>query len=158
MDGARWEVTHARDFRSERHINVQELSEICGELRRACRGEIREERLVNLGDSQVCVRVWGKGRSSSYMLNGLLRQHLGFQLPGRKCVGQVWITSAQHAADDPTRHKPLRLPKPVDSEVRELLDGQRAPADPSHTDMLELSAFSARARSAPRLVAPAHMS
>ena len=50
VDACPWQVTHAADFRNMRHINVQELSEILGEIRRATRESLESLRLVNLGD------------------------------------------------------------------------------------------------------------
>eukprot|EP00972_Heterocapsa_arctica_P018520 2735834-Heterocapsa_arctica.AAC.1 len=52
------------------------------------------------------------GRSSSYMLNGVLRGSMGWQIFGRKALANFWVCSGSNTADDPSRSKVVRRPAP----------------------------------------------
>ena len=75
-----WEVTSSRHFAESSHINLQEAREIICMLKRRCRFSILGKRGVNVSESNVSIFAWAKGRSSSYVLNGLLRIAMAWPL------------------------------------------------------------------------------
>eukprot|EP00972_Heterocapsa_arctica_P066066 9745532-Heterocapsa_arctica.AAC.1 len=61
--------------------------------------------MANGSDSRVAIGCWAKGRSSSYLLNGVLRATMGWLVFGRKALANFWICSGSNVADDPSRFK-----------------------------------------------------
>ena len=77
MDPARWSwsVAHSYPFRTREHINILELRAILHTLEwRARTSTFHSCRFLHLSDSQVCLAVLVKGRSSSRKVNRLLRR------------------------------------------------------------------------------------
>ncbi|CAK0800076.1 unnamed protein product [Prorocentrum cordatum] len=63
-------------------------------------------------DSRVCAGAFGKGRSSSFKLNGILRTVMPYLLSCRCHVALVWIGTHFNPADAPSRFRPLPEPGP----------------------------------------------
>ena len=82
---------------------------------------------VNGCDSRVVVGAFGKGRSSSHQLNGVLRSILGWLVLGRVQWRNFFIPTDLNVADDPTRSRPLRARAPVAAHLVWLLRPSRTP-------------------------------
>ena len=67
-------------------------------------------RIVNGSDSLVVIGAWAKGRSSSIMLNGIIRSCIGWLVIGRRALVNVYIPSKLNPSDDPSREVALRAP------------------------------------------------
>ncbi|CAK0798347.1 unnamed protein product, partial [Prorocentrum cordatum] len=63
-------------------------------------------------DSRVCAGAFGKGRSSSFKLNGILRSIMPYLLSCRCHVALVWIGTHFEPAGAPSRFRPLPEPGP----------------------------------------------
>lgn len=102
------EVCRART-RDGSHINI-------GELRAMTRSEYDAaltgfpNRTMYLGDSQVALGCWIKGRSSSYGLNQVLQQSLPVHLGCGLISNGGYVPTDVNVADDPTRGKAIRPP------------------------------------------------
>jgi len=107
-----WKVTRNHDFPETQHINVQELNEIKNELEYSSVLSQVPERCVNIADSRVGVGAWARGRSSSFQLNGILRQAAGWRTLTRKVLVNVFAVSGDNPGDDPSRDVTLRSPQP----------------------------------------------
>ncbi|CAE8611036.1 unnamed protein product [Polarella glacialis] len=68
---------------------------------------------VVLNDSQVCVGALGKGRSSSFQLNGIMRGMLGYLICTDTTLRLVWVGTKSNPADAPSRFEPLAAPAPI---------------------------------------------
>eukprot|EP00971_Amphidinium_carterae_P088280 1746398-Amphidinium_carterae.1 len=91
------------------HINSKELLAFRSALRHACRTVQLEHCRVTFGlDSQVCVWLLKRGRSSSTFLNHILQSCLPLTLATGITCRPVWISTQHNAADDATRNQPLR--------------------------------------------------
>ena len=66
--------------------------------------------------------AYGKGRSSSFHLNGILRSALGWSLLSRKQLFNVWISTSVNASDHPSRQRPIppRQLSTMSAAVRQL--------------------------------------
>ncbi len=116
-----WTVHRSRTFRSSKHVNLQELEEVCEELRASVRRDIMGSRHVNIVDSLVSLGAWCKGRSSSFQINKKLRRVVGWRVLGRKSLENMHVRSASNPADDPSRLRPLAPPKPAEPWMLSLL-------------------------------------
>ena len=67
-------------------------------------------RTMYLGDSQVALGCWIKGRSSSYGLNQVLQQSLPVHLGCGLISNGGYVPTDVNVADDPTRGKAIRPP------------------------------------------------
>ena len=87
-----------------------------GELRAMTRSEYEAaligfpNRTMYLGDSQVALGCWIKGRSSSYGLNQVLQQSLPVHLGCGLISNGGYVPTDVNVADDPTRGKAIRPP------------------------------------------------
>ncbi len=104
-----WKVHRSYRMSRRAHINLQEMREVCREVKEMASSSLSPVRSVNILDSQVTLGAWAKGRSSSFALNGLLRGVLGFKVAGRKCLDNLHVRSADNPADDPSRFAQLRV-------------------------------------------------
>eukprot|EP00971_Amphidinium_carterae_P057725 1141695-Amphidinium_carterae.2 len=67
-------------------------------------------RVLQLLDSQVCVHVIAKGRSSSKRLNNIMQSALGHLLLSRQYPQPLWISSWANPSDELTRSRSIREP------------------------------------------------
>jgi hypothetical protein len=65
-------------------------------------------RLVVMVDSMVAVGEISKGRSSSFVVNGLIRELLGSLVLGQQSLALLWVPTDVNIADNPSRFVPLR--------------------------------------------------
>ena len=91
------------------HINVKELRGMI-ESERIQAHRSFPSRVMSLGDSQVACAVWVKGRGASIALNQELQQSLPIHLGCSMISHTGFVPSELNAADDPTRHVPVRAP------------------------------------------------
>jgi len=131
-----WRVTRNHDFPETQHINIQELNEIKNELEYSTVISQVPERCVNIADSRVAVGAWARGRSSSFQLNGILRQAACWRVLTRKVLVDVFAVSGDNPSDDPSRDVPLRSPE--------------EPPDWLEPDLVPEVSFVNRIRSVPR--------
>ena len=87
----------------------------------SCGGPVRTQQVV-MCDSRVCVGAFGKGRSSSFKLNGILRSCLLYFVAGQINIALVWLSSGANVADDPSRNAPIRKPSPAPPWAKTCLD------------------------------------
>ncbi len=111
-----WKVTTSGRFRRTGHINLQEARALKHEIGNmvmldpeACRCHRRS--VVGV-DSRVLGGAAGKGRSSSYRLNGILRGLAAVLVSFRISVALPWISTKANPADHPSRFVPLPPPAP----------------------------------------------
>lgn len=71
-------------------------------------GRLSRARVLTLSDSQVNVRAWTKGRSSSRRLNAVLQRSSVDQLWAGLYVGMLHVPTEANALDDPTRGRKVR--------------------------------------------------
>jgi hypothetical protein len=106
----KWHVSKSYSFRRSSHINLQELRALAVEARDWTRPSwAGGHYLVQLGlcDSQVVIGAIGKGRSSSYKLNGIMRGMLGNCLVTGNSWALSFIGTHWNPGDYPSRRKPL---------------------------------------------------
>ena len=121
-----WRVRRSHLFEGVLHINIQELKEALNELKdvvRRCPGRIRFLLAV---DSNVVLGCWTKGRSSSFVLNLILRKICGWSVVGRSTAALFRLSTEGNVADEPSRFKPLRAPTPSEDWMDDLLRGDPA--------------------------------
>jgi hypothetical protein len=75
-----------------------------------CSTSLSLSRHVNIIDSRVVLGCWAKGRSSSFMVNGVLRKCLGMHVFGGKLVLNFWVKSEENPSDPPSRFRTLWTP------------------------------------------------
>ena len=121
VKSASWRVVHSVDFRSMSHVNLQEARALRLVLRRLAATSTSPKRVVVLIDSRVCLGAFTKGRSSSVLLNSILRTCLGLYLFGRIELSLVWVDTHTNPADDPSRKVGLRRPCVATLQVQELV-------------------------------------
>ena len=107
---AKWGVQSAWKWTGNSHINVLELSAAFQALKKAAKDG--GGRVSMILDSQVAVRVIGKGRSSAKSLLPLLRKFMVVCLAFGLSVSVHFGPTRLNIADDPTRSVPLRDPVP----------------------------------------------
>ena len=99
-----WSVAHAYPFRTGEHINILELRSILHALEwRARTGAFHSTRFLHLSDSQICLAVLTKGRSSSRKLNRILRRIASLCLALNLYPLWAWVESRLNPADEPSR-------------------------------------------------------
>ena len=124
-----WSVRSAYKFRFSGHINLQEARAIKFEVRRLAAELPGPIRIIFLCDSQVCVGAIGKGRSSSFKLNGILRSMLGHLIAGRIVLRIVWVSTGANPGDYPSRFAALPTPSACPDWVCRLVgEGSRVRA------------------------------
>ena len=117
-----WRVTSGYQFRRAHHVNLQEMRAIKQDLLATLRrfGRRARGRWIYFCDSRVCVGALGKGRSSSYKLNGILRTLVGPMIIGGLVVAMVWIGTKANPADAPSRALVLSPPRELPDWVRQV--------------------------------------
>ncbi|CAE7920809.1 unnamed protein product, partial [Symbiodinium necroappetens] len=109
-----WRVTASYHSRETSHVNLQELRAWRREMMKiAARGDHKGCIVVALNDSRVVVGAVGKGRSSSFRLNNLLRGALPHMILGGLSGALLWIETAANPADYPSRFRALPPPRRV---------------------------------------------
>ena len=106
IDPARWSWYSllATPFTREEHINVLELKTILLMLRWRLRASNRvHSRFLHLCDSQVCLGVVVKGRSSSWRLNRVLNRINSHVLAGSLAPNYAFVRSDWNPSDPPSR-------------------------------------------------------
>ena len=73
-------------------------------------------RIVVVVGSGVAVGAITKGRSSSFMINGLLRKLMSHLIMSQTTIALIWVPSAENPSDDPSRFVPLRQPRIVNAD------------------------------------------
>ena len=79
-----WQVIRSHSLGKTTRINSAEVHGIISELKHLCQNSLHWSRHVNFVDSLVGLCAWAKGRSSSFVLNGLLRVGLSWTVIGLK--------------------------------------------------------------------------
>ena len=111
-----WELQHKTSRAPRSHINEKELVEALD-----LQSHLASKNFSNAGvgvrgvvlvDSRVALGALTKGRSSSRRLNRLLKKKLPAALFGRVYLGGLYVRSRFNPADDPTRGKVIRRPRP----------------------------------------------
>lgn len=99
-----WSVADAYPYKVGQHINVLELRSILHALEWRARSSVScNQRFLHLSDSQICLAVLTKGRSSSRKLNYLLRRICALTLTLNIYPLYAWIESRLNPADEPSR-------------------------------------------------------
>ena len=99
-----WSVAHSYPYTREEHINVLELRSILHALEWRSRvTSFHSCRFLHLSDSQVCLSVLTKGRSSSRLINRLLRRIAALCLALDLLPLWAWVESRLNPADEPSR-------------------------------------------------------
>jgi len=99
----RWRVVVAYKL-TGKHINALELQAALATLKWRLRSSAQvRRRWVHLLDSQVCIAVIVKGRSSSRLLTSILRRYNALMLMG-SCQGfYAYVRTHENPADAPSR-------------------------------------------------------
>ena len=106
IDPSRWSwvVAHSYPYRRGDHINILELRSILHALEWRSRvTSFHSCRFLHLSDSQVCLSVLTKGRSSSRRLNRLLRRIAALCVALDLLPLWAWVESRLNPADEPSR-------------------------------------------------------
>ncbi|CAJ1461453.1 unnamed protein product [Effrenium voratum] len=99
-----WKVAHSYKWDRREHINVLELRAILHSLEwRARSATFHSCRFLRLSDSQICLAVLAKGRSSSRKLNRILRKIAALCIALNLYPLWAWIASKLNPADEPSR-------------------------------------------------------
>ncbi len=99
-----WTCLQAYSWKQSGHINVLELIAFFNYfLSLASFSDRHGHRLLHVLDSRVCSCVLSKGRSSSKLLNRVLRRILGVSLAADFYVLPLWTISAWNFADAGSR-------------------------------------------------------
>jgi hypothetical protein len=86
------------------HINALELRAVLSMLK--CRSttlSMMNQRVLHLLDSQVCLGVLAKGRSSSLKLSRILQQIASIQLAANILILGAYVSTDDNPADEPSR-------------------------------------------------------
>eukprot|EP00971_Amphidinium_carterae_P244274 4850209-Amphidinium_carterae.2 len=122
VSSVQFNMQAAYDFRTVRHVNCQELLAWATGLKAAMRDPaLRNTRLTFLLDSAVAVNILRKGRTSSRVLNGILKRSLFYLVVGGCVAHPLWIQSKENPADDPTRHAFLRRASELPDHIRKAI-------------------------------------
>eukprot|EP00435_Cladocopium_sp_Y103_P070841 s475_g36.t1 len=108
---SRWSVVRSWFWRRSRHINVLEVSSAIVGLEREA-SSYPSSRFVSLLDSSVARGALTKGRSSSKMLQPLLRKSAAIQIGFDLYPVFPFCPTRHNTADDPTRDCDIRQPVP----------------------------------------------
>ena len=99
-----WTIADSYPYHQEEHINVLELRSILHALEWRARSKVSQgQRFLHLSDSQICLAVLTKGRSSSKKINHLLRRICALCLAMGWYPLYAWIESRLNPADEPSR-------------------------------------------------------
>ena len=98
-----WRVVVAYELKGH-HIHALELKACTAALRwRLQRGDSIRRRIVHFADSQVCLAVLVKGRSSSKVLRFILRRHNSLMLASSNYAAYAYVQTLLNPADRPSR-------------------------------------------------------
>jgi hypothetical protein len=98
-----WKVVVAFPMKG-RHINVQELEAILSAIKWRTRSRAGPgRRSVHFVDSQVCMAVMAKGRSSSSQIRQVLVKINALILAANLAPALLYVKSAENPADGPSR-------------------------------------------------------
>ena len=99
-----WTVGDAYPFKTAEHINILELRAILHALQWRARSSLsHNKRFLHLSDSQICLAVLSKGRSSSKRVNHVLRRICALCLAMNWYPLWAWVESRLNPADEPSR-------------------------------------------------------
>ena len=99
-----WKVAQAWRWKRAEHINLLELRAILRTLEwRSRSSSFHSCRFLHLSDSQICLSVLVKGRSSSRKINRILRRICALCLALNLYPLWAWIASKLNPADAPSR-------------------------------------------------------
>ena len=99
-----WKVGQAYKWQRAEHINLLELRAILRTLQwRARSAAFHSCRFLHLSDSQICLAVLTKGRSSSRKINRILRKIAALCVALNLYPLWAWIASRLNPADGPSR-------------------------------------------------------
>ena len=102
-----WEVCFGTAFRRDGHINEKELRGVLMDLMRRTRSSLSgNQRYLVLVDSQVALGVLSKKRSSSHVLNKVIRRVDALELASGMSPHFAYVRSARNPADRPSRSLP----------------------------------------------------
>jgi len=105
-----WKCCRCFDFGNAHHVNIQEARAMLAAIDCHAAHQSGPVRCLNGTDSRVVLGAWAKGRSSSSHLNHVFRRALGRLALHQLVLAQFWLETALNPADDPSRHKSVRLP------------------------------------------------
>eukprot|EP00438_Fugacium_kawagutii_P004912 Skav217251 [mRNA] locus=scaffold47:369148:372975:- [translate_table: standard] len=99
-----WRTGQSYPFPGGQHINMLELKAILRALEwRARSSNFKSVRFMHLSDSQICLAVLCKGRSSSRAINRILRRIHALCLALNLYPIWAWVASRLNPADGPSR-------------------------------------------------------
>lgn len=99
-----WEVGQSYPWRYKRRINFFELQAILRTLEWRSRSSACHScRMLHLTDSQICIAVLTKGKSSSRQVNRILRRIFALCLANNWYMLWGWVASRLNPADEPSR-------------------------------------------------------
>ena len=102
-----WKTCLRHVFRFANHINVLEAQAVLLWLKRIVKQNISGKRILVLIDSAVVKGAVTKGRSSSVILNRVIRQMAGLALSYGLFLEVVWLPTWANPSDAPSRHTAL---------------------------------------------------
>ena len=115
LDGARqpipypaivwdWRCVQSYAWRQTQHINVLELLAFFNYLKRLCMNpKVHATRILHVLDSQVSACVVAKGRSSSHVLNRVLKRVGALSVASDVYVFPLWTISSWNFSDAGSR-------------------------------------------------------
>lgn len=114
-----WKVKSSYSFRHSSHVNLQELRALKREVLMKTADDKQHGQVhLFLTDSKVCLGCLGKGRSSSYKLNGILRSMVPFLVASDISLGVNYVHTKSNPANYPSRFTPLPSPEPLPGWLR----------------------------------------
>jgi hypothetical protein len=119
-----WTFTASYNFPKAAHVNIQEARAISRCVKREANISKQPFRMLLLSDSMVCVGAFGKGRSSSFQLNGVLRSMLGYSVVAGIELCILWISTKCNPADFLSRFVPLPPPLKLPDRLNVYFDGR----------------------------------
>ncbi|CAE7216591.1 unnamed protein product, partial [Symbiodinium sp. KB8] len=116
-----WRVESGYSFRQTSHINLQEMRALKREVIKLA-GDPKNAHTIFLffNDSRVVCGALGKGRSSSYKLNGIIRTIIPHIILSGISLGLLWVETESNVADYPSRFRLLPPPCPAPRWLRRL--------------------------------------
>lgn len=143
LNSHKWTASRSFKFYEVGHVNVQELKALRSEIKHQALHFQSKQRAIHLVDSRVVAGAYAKGRSSSRVLNGLLRSCLVWETSSLRRISNLWVGTKWNPSDHPSRRKPIPAPSPapdwLQDHCRNLLKeslpaGLRHLAQPSTTN------------------------
>ena len=132
-DAASWrDVVRFRRLPATDHIHESEMRGVRLAVRDAVRRGVRNERVLVLCDSTVCVGALAKGRSSATALNWLIRTFAFELLFADIQLGMLHVGTKANPADAPSRGWPSRVGPAPDTAhwAADVLGGDVSALDP----------------------------